>query len=553
MTGIKDIVKDNGRHRMIFGIVLCLFGLLILPLGAVPKGRKAKAKQDPKVYLIHADILKYDIYGPTPDAQIAKGKVHFMHQGAQLWCDSAYFYQAVNAVKAFGHVRFKQDDMTLTCERAHYDGQTQQMFARENVVMKRGKQTLYTDSLNYDRLYDYAYFFEGGRLIDGKDKLVADWGEYNTKTREAIFYYNVKMNSGNRVITTEELHYDREKSKAHVVGPSTVKQNGSVIHTSDAYFNTETDYSELFGRSTIEDSTRVITGDSLYYDKKTGLAQGFGNVIYVDKKNKNELHCGRMRYNEKTGKGWATVNALAKDYSRKDTLYVHADSMKIYTFHINTDSVYRKVHCFDHVKAYRVDVQAVCDSMVINTKDSCMTMYRDPIVWNGGRQLLGERIDVYMNDSTIRYAKVTNQALSVELLPDKKHYNQVSSKLMDAIFVDGVARFSRAMGNVKTIYYPQEENDSSLMSLVYMETDTMKMYMSPQRKLERIWTPKNSGTWYPITQIPPNKYKLPEFAWFEELRPTDPADVMNWRGKGGGQTLKVVKRHEAPLQKLGKQ
>ena len=91
------------------------------------------------------------------------------------------------------------------------------------------------------------------------------------------------------------------------------------------------------------------------------------------------------------------------------------------------------------------------------------------------------------------------------------------------------------------------------MSLVYMETDTMKMYMSPQRKLERIWTPKNNGTWYPITQIPPDKYKLPEFAWFEELRPTDPADVMNWRGKGGDQILKVIKRHEAPLQKLDRQ
>lgn len=540
---------------MTFGVVLCLlclFGLVSQSMAASGKGRKKRPKQDPKVYLIHADVLKYDMYGPVPDAQIVTGSVHFMHQGAQLWCDSAYFYQEANAVKAFGHVRFKQADMTLTCQRAHYDGQTQQMFARENVVMRRGKQTLYTDSLNYDRLYDYAYFFEGGRLVEGKDRLVADWGEYNTKTREAIFYYNVKMHSGDRVVATDELHYDREKSRAHVVGSSTITQKGSVIHTSDAYFNTETDYSELFGRSTIEDETRVITGDSLYYDKKTGLARGFGSVIYVDKKNKNELHCGRMHYNEKTGRGWATVNALGKDYSQKDTLYVHADSMKIYTFHINTDSVYRKVHCFNHVKAYRVDVQAICDSMVVDTRDSCMTMYRDPIVWNGTRQLLGEKIDVYMNDSTIRYAKVTNQALSVELLPDKEHYNQVSSKVMDAFFIDGAVRFSQAVGNVKTVYYPQEEKDSSLMSLVYMETDTMKMYISPQRKLERIWTPKSNGTWYPMTQIPPDKYKLPEFAWFEELRPTSPADVMNWRGKQSDQTLKVVKRHEAPLQKLGR-
>ena len=54
----------------------------------------------------------------------------------------------------------------------------------------------------------------------------------------------------------------------------------------------------------------------------------------------------------------------------------------------------------------------------------------------------------------------------------------------------------------------------------------------------------------PMTQIPAEKLKLPEFAWFEELRPTDPEDVFNWRGKDEGSALKVIKRHEAPLQKI---
>lgn len=87
------------------------------------------------------------------------------------------------------------------------------------------------------------------------------------------------------------------------------------------------------------------------------------------------VSCGKLTYNEKTGYGFATIRALAKDYSQKDTLYAHSDTMKIYTFNINTDSVYRKVHCYRKVRTYRTDMQAVCDSMVINTKDSCMTMY----------------------------------------------------------------------------------------------------------------------------------------------------------------------------------
>lgn len=43
-----------------------------------------------------------------------------------------------------------------------------------------------------------------------------------------------------------------------------------------------------------------------------------------------------------------------------------------------------------------------------------MTMYTDPILWHGEQQLLGEEIKIYMNDSTIDWAHIINQALTVE-------------------------------------------------------------------------------------------------------------------------------------------
>lgn len=544
----RDYTLISG-HRVILFMILCLFGLsMLFPVEAA---RKKQKKQDEKVYLVHSDVLKYDMYGPNPDAQIVKGRVHFTHQGGQLWCDSAYFYQESNSVKAFGHVRYVQGGgLSLKADRAYYDGMEEILEARNNVVLHHGKQVLYTDSLNYDRLYDYAYFFEGGRLVDGKDRLISDWGEYSTKTKKATFYYNVKMRNGSRIITTDTLHYDTNKSLAHITGPSKIVQKGSVIHTQNAYFNSRSDLAQMFGRSTVVDKDKTITGDSLYYTSKTGWARGLGNVVYVDKKNKNQLLCERLRYNEKTGFGWATGRALAKDYSQKDTLYMHSDSMKIYTYHINTDSVYRVLHAFDHVKVFRTDVQAICDSAVFSSKDSCLTMYKDPIAWSGGRQILGEIIKVYMADSTVREAHVIGQALSVEMMPDSTHYNQVSSKLMDAYFAKGAIRRVVCSGNVKSVYYPVDDADSSIISLNYLETDTMKMYISPQRKLEKIWTPKASGTAYPMTQVPPDKYKLSEFAWFDDLRPSTPLDVFLWRGKSNGSKLKDIKRHTAPLQHI---
>lgn len=543
-------------------MALCFFVIGTLQAFLAP--RKAKKKPvDNKVYLLHADELRYDMAGPNPDAQIAKGHVAFKHQGAYLSCDSAYFYQGSNSVKAFGHVRFRQGDtLSLTCTRAWYDGEGQMMEARNNVVLKHRKQTLYTDSLNYDRLYEYAYFFNGGKLVDGKSQLSADWGEYHTDTRLAKFNYDVQLRTPKNQVSTDTLYYDTRKSRAHVVGqytsakghgkvgPSIIKGENGTITTENAYFNTQNDQAEMFGRSTVVNGPKTITGDTLYYDSKSGNNRGLGNVVFVDSENKNTLTCGEVVYNEHTGMGFATKDALVKDYSQKDTLFMHADTMRIETFNINTDSVYRKVHCYPHMRAFRLDVQAICDSLVFNSQDSCMTMYRDPIVWNGTRQLLGEVIKVYMNDSTVREAHVLGQALSVEAMPDSVHYNQVASHDMFAYFQDGVIRRSDAIGNVKSVYFPVDDKDTTLIGLNYMETDTMRMYLTPERKLHHIWTNKVKATLYPMTQIPPMKLKLESFAWFDALRPVDKDDVFHWRGKAKGTELKSIERHAAPLQQL---
>lgn len=545
-------INKNG-HRIFFILILCLFGFCLVQAMQAPRKKHKKRPEGERVYLLHADELRYDMFGRNPDAQIVKGKVSFMHQGGHLTCDSAYFYQGTNSVKAFGHVHYRQGDtLSLTCERAEYDGMMQMMHARRNVVLHHRRQTLKTDSLDFDRLYNMANFFDGGTLIDGKDRLVSDWGEYHTETREAKFVFNVKLRSGKDVVTTDTLYYDVPTSTAHMVGPSKIVSGSSVVHTADGYYDTKTDKAKLFGRSTLVDKDKSITGDSLYY-VKNGESTGYGNVVYVDKKNKNSLTCNYLRYNEKTGMGFATKRPVAIDYSQKDTLWMHSDTMRIFTFNVNTDSVYRKVHAYPHVRAFRNDMQAICDSLVFNSKDSCMTMYKDPVIWNANRQMLGEEIRAYMADSTIRFAHVIGQALSIEQMPDSVHYNQITSSEMKSYFEKGEMKMTEAIGNVQTVYYMTNDKDSSLVGLNYLETDTMRMYLGAARKLDKIWTNKFTSTMYPITQVPPAKYKLPNFAWFEDLRPTDKNDIFVWRGKSSGTELKSIKRHEAPLQSLKKE
>lgn len=549
MNTINKISRYLSGHRIQLAVVLCLFGLCVAQSRKVAKGRH-RPKTDERVYLKHADMLRFNQYGEHAGAQILNGNVAFLHKGALLTCDSAYFYQESNSFKAFGHVKMRQGDtLSLTSDYAFYDGDNQMAEARHNVLLRHRGTKLYTDSLNYDRLYNIGYFFEGGKMVDRNNVLVSDWGEYDTETRKAVFNYNVNLRNPKFTLTTDTLHYDTRTSLANIVGPSVIRSKESVIHTSDGYYNTNTRRARLYGRSTMSNKGKEITGDSLFYDEKRGISQGYRNVIYKDTQKKNELHCNYLWYNEKNGFAFATENPVMMEYSQKDTLFVHSDTIKVITYHLNTDSVYRTAHCYNKVRAFRNDVQAVCDSLVYNTKDSCMTMYRDPIAWSGDRQLLGEEIQVFMKDSTIDRAHIINQALTAELMPDKEHYQQLSSKEMFAYFTKGQITQTEAIGNVRSIYYPVDDKDSTLMGLVYIETDTMKMFMR-DRQLQKIWTSKTDGTWYPMTQIPPERYKLDGFTWFDYIRPINKDDIYEWRGKKDGTQLKNITRHAAPLQHI---
>ena len=534
-------IHINNRAAAIFFIFYFLFFISLLFGGFISidaqKKRSVKKKPsraakapDKRVYLVHADLLHFDQYR-NPDATILNGKVHFTHAGARLYCDSAYFYEASNSFEAFGHVKMYQGDtLSLLSDYAYYDGNEQIARARYNVVLKNRKTTLYTDSLDFDRLYDNAYFFEGGKMIDGNTTLTSDWGEYNTKSKMSVFNYDVKMKSPKFYLTTDTLYYDNANSMAHIVGPSDIISGNSHIYSEQGYYDTKNEQARLMDRSVLNNQGKMMVGDSVWYDSKQGISKAFRDVVFVDSVNRNKLTGNYGEYYENTGFALCTDSAVAIDYSQGDSLFMHADTFKVVTFNIETDSVYRKVYAFHHVRAYRKDVQGICDSLVYNSLDSCMTMFKDPIVWNVNQQLLGDQIQVFMKDSVIERAHVIDNAFSIQQLKsDTAQYNQVSSKEMFAFFKDGKVDQTQAKGNVVIGYY-FEEGDSVAIIYNYQETTELRMFLENQ-KLKSVWTPKTQGTMYPINQIPADRKHLKGFAWYDEIRPKSRYDIFVWKPK----------------------
>lgn len=557
---------SSGHRTLLFG-VLCLFGFCLLaqkPVTGPQKKQsagtqtsqakqsdKGKQSQQPKskVYLLHSDLLRKD--SRHPDAQVVVGNVAFRHDSMYMYCDSAYYYDKINSFEAFSNVKMEQGDTLFVYgDRLYYDGMTQIAQVRENVRMENRNTTLLTDSLNYDRLYNLGYYFDGGTLMDEQNVLTSEWGEYNPKTKQSVFNYNVKLVNPQFTLTSDTLRYNTATKIADIVGPSDIYSDQNHIYSELGTYNTVTGKADLYNRSVITNEGKQLTGDTLFYDRNSGVGEAFSNMVMTDTINKNMMTGDYGYYNDKTKYAFATKKAVAVDYSQGDSLFLHADTLMMVTFHLDTDSMFREMRAFHKVRFFRTDLQGTADSLVFSSKDSCLTMYHDPILWNDKQQLVGEKILIYMNDSTVDWAHIINQALSVEEL-DSTMYNQVSGKEMKAYFRDGQMHKTEVEGSVRVVYYPMD-SDSTLIGMNVSETSKLEVYLQDQKIERMVMSPQSSGTLYPLPQIPKGKDKLENFVWFDYIRPLDRNDIFNWRGKKVEDQLKKSVRGpiELPNQHL---
>ncbi len=525
-----------------------LFMLFLVQMYAFqPTKRKAEDKR------IHftSDRLYHDA-SISRDGDILIGNVRITHDGMILTCDSAVVYENSHSFLAYGSVNMTQgDSISLKGDSLYYDGTQEFAQVFDNVEMRHGTLTLYTDILNYDRRDDRGFYDTGGKIVDRKMQLTSDNGEYFTNTKMAVFHYNVLLtNDSKDSLVTDTLYYDANIKLAHAIGPSNIMSGKSTIYTEDGYYSTTDGKAQMYQRPILFNEGKKLTGDSIFYDKETQQSFAYGHIVFTDEKNKMMLLGQYGWYDDKTGRALCTDSALAKDYSQgDDTLFVHADTLRMESFHLKTDSVYRNLMGYFHVRAYRNDMQMVCDSLSYTTRDSCMRLYKDPIIWSENRQILGEVISVYISDSTIDSIYVDQQALMIEQLADTTLFDQVSGNLMRAWFREGELNQCWVDGNGCVVNYPMEK-DSTFLYSNYIEAAKLRAYIE-KRKLQRlVGFPSPQCSTYPLGQAPPEKTRLKGFAWFSDIRPRDKNDLFEWRAKKDADKLKAIPRRRPPMQTL---
>mgnify|MGYP003503513343 FL=1 len=506
------------------------------------------------VYLLNADELRYS-ERVNPDAQVLVGNVVFRQDSMYMYCDSALFFQEANSFNAYHNIRVEQGDtLFLYGDSLFYNGNTRILKIRDNVRIENTTMVLLTDSLNYERDAELGYFFAGGTLLDEENTLTSDYGQFHTPTKMATFMKDVFLESEDYNLSSDTLLYNTDLHTAYFVSPTEIISDETTIHTNNGNFNTDLKEAVLLNRSVIiqKDGEQTMVGDSIVFNEAEGQAEAFGNVEIRNYTDKLDVDGEYAYFNHQNDSAVVTGNALAIEYSTGDSLYIHADTFRLLTFYNATkDTVlYREMRAFNKVKAYRTDMQMVADSLVFNSIDTCLTLYKDPIVWSENQQVLGEKISVYMNDSTIDWAHVIGQALFVQQI-DTIHYNQIAGREMKAYFKDGAIERTDVNGNVLVIYYPEDE-DMEMMGMNTTEASQLSAYFMNREVYKIVINRKSNGVMYPMDQLTDKIMYLENFNWFDTLRPFSRYDIFYWRGKAASEQLKSSPMIDIPLPTLNR-
>ena len=512
-----------------------------------PQIPQANRHQTNKVFLENADILSAN-EAVSRDYQVLKGNVRFRRNDMYMFCDSAYFYAETSSLDAFGNVRMTQGDtLWVYSDVLHYYGDQGVAELRSNVRLENRSTTLLTDALDYEINSNVGYYFDGGTIVDNRNntELSSQYGRYELDTKQAEFSRDVHLINDKYEMFTDLLDYNTQSHIAHITSETLIVSDSNTINTTNGWYNTSADDATLYQRAllTAKDG-KTLQGDTVYYNRKHNYGEARGNVVITDPGNKVILDGGYGYHDDNAHYSYVTRRARAREFSQKDTIYLHADTLCTLINHVVNDSVndsVRVLRAFNQVRFFRNDVQGICDSLQLSEADTIINMYRHAVVWNLERQISGDEINVHLNDSAADWATLPTGGLMAEHLGET-YYDQLSGKKMKAWFEEKELRRLDVDGNVQVIMFPLED-DSTYNKMVNAESSYLRLNLKPKQEVDRItmW-PAVSGKVTPLFLAKKGDLFLPQFHWYDLLRPASPDDIFEltdeqrrlWQSVEGG-------------------
>ena len=475
-----------------------------------------------RVKIDRANVLRHDDK-IGKNTQSLNGNVQLSHGRTILHCDSAYMYNDSNVVICYGNVHVIQNDSVhLYGDQLTYLGNENLAKVRQNVRANKGQTWLYTEHLDYDRQLDKAYFYNGGKVVNGDNTLTSIRGIYYPMTNDVYFKDNVIGTSPKYHLLSDTAAFNTRTEVVSILGPTTITTSDSMVINSDnGWYDTHTDIAKLLKNNTLYaiKNHSTLTGNTILYERKKGLGTAWNDMVLTDSTNNVAIQGDYGFYNELTQESLATKRALLKHIYQNDTLYLHAD-----TFHVvPLADTSRIIKAFHNVKAFRKDLQARCDSLIFDFRDSIATLFTLPVVWSQGSQMTANIIKLYTRNQALYKSELIDAAFIISPEPDSLGYDQVKVKLITGYIRNNDLYLIDVDGNGQTIYYPKD--GPNLIGVNRAESSNMSIWLKNRRINNIMMRVSPQGNMNPPILMGERDDKLQGFRWLDDYRPKSKNDI----------------------------
>jgi lipopolysaccharide export system protein LptA len=465
-------------------------------------------------------------YSKNSDKNRLIGNVVFEHEGALMYCDSAWLYGRENRIEAFEKVYINQGDtLKLWGDYLEYSGNTRKaLVTGKTVKLTDPEMTLITNRLNYDRNLNLAYYTTGGEITNAENLLVSQLGYYNSANKLFNFKDSVRLTNPDYYIACDTLDYSSESRIAYFLGPTTITSDSSYIYCENGLYNTVKDVAQFEKNAQVYDGDSYLTGDSIYYVKKREYGEAYGNVLIHDTVENYLITGGYGEYSGVSDSAFVTLDPLYSIVDdENDTLHVHGDTLYSVKYLDSLEQSHRLVKVYFGVKFYKSSAQGKCDSLTYSSQDSTFRMYRKPVIWDDSTQITGDTIYMLTQNNKPDTLLVFQDAFML-LQVDSVKDNQVSGKTMTGKFSKDELRRVFVNGNGQTIYYPKEEN-GDFIGMNRSVSAALRIDLKESEVKKITFLKKPEGTLFPMGQIPQDQRKLDGFFPRFTERPTQKKDL----------------------------
>ena len=315
------------------------------------------------------------------------------------------------------------------------------------------------------------------------------------------------------------------------------------MYTENGWYNTRDNNSLFFDNSYIYSDGKLIEGDTLYYERNTGYGEIICNGTITDTSENIIVGGDLVHLFEKKDSVMITNEAILMQLFEDDTLYMHADTFKIYRRILNREVIgsdgadgfvgsekvdtVRRLFAYNHVKFFKKDMQGKADSVVYDFLDSTINFYTDPIIWSKENQLTADFIYLLMAQGSIKTIYMESNAFIISKVDSLlNNFNQIKGKNMIGTFRDQELREIRVKQNAETIYYALDDFNKYIgINKAYGENMLILLEDKTLKSLMFIKDPE--GTFYPLKEPSPKDLILKGFTWNKENRPKDQFDIFS--------------------------